>query len=65
VAGSGSATFGAHAFDQLLIGWSFLEYYPREYFGGNVYAVITGKGAPTGPELAVLERYLGTTAGLP
>jgi hypothetical protein len=49
----------------LLIGWSFLEYYPREYFGGNVYAVITGKGAPTGPELAVLERYLGTTAGLP
>ena len=65
VAGSGSATFGANAFDQLLIGWSFLEYYPREYFGGNVYAVITGKGAPTASELAVLERYLGSTAGLP
>ena len=64
VAGSGSATFGASAFDQLLIGWSFLEYFPREFFGGNVYAVITGKGAPTAAELAVLERYLGSTAGL-
>jgi hypothetical protein len=26
--------------------------------------VITGKGAPTAAELAVLEKYLGTTAGL-
>jgi len=64
VAGSGSATFGASAFDQLLIGWSFVEHFPREFFGGNVYAVITGKGAPTAAELVVLERYLGTTAGL-
>jgi hypothetical protein len=64
VGGGGSATFGASAFDQLLIGWSFLEYFPREYFGGNVYAVVTGKGAPSAAELGVLERYLGTTAGL-
>jgi endoglucanase len=64
VAGSGSASFGASVFDQMLIGWSFLEYFPREFFGGNVYSVITGKGAPTAAELQVLERYLGTTAGL-
>jgi endoglucanase len=64
VAGSGAATLGGNAFDQMLIGWSFLEYFPREFFGGSVYAVITGKGAPTAAELTVLERYLGATAGL-
>jgi hypothetical protein len=64
VAGSGAATLANNPFDQMLIGWSFLEYFPREFFGGHVYAVVTGKGAPTAAELAVLERYLGTTAGL-
>jgi hypothetical protein len=48
----------------MLIGWGFIGYYPRGGFGGNIYSVITGKGAPTVSELAVLERYLGSTAGL-
>ena len=48
----------------MLIGWGFLGYYPQEGFRGNVYSVITGKGAPMPGELAVLERYLGTTAGI-
>lgn len=61
---SASATFVPSPFNQMLIGWGFLGYYPREGFRGNVYSVITGKGAPTPGELAVLERYLGTTAGI-
>jgi endoglucanase len=64
VVGSGSASLAPSAFTQMLIGWGFLSYYPGENFGGNIYAVITGKGAPTADELRVLERYLGTTAGV-
>jgi hypothetical protein len=64
VAGSGSATFSASPCDQLLIGWGFSAYYPKEPFTGNIFSVITGKGAPTVQEMAVLERYLGTTAGI-
>jgi len=64
VVSSGSATFAASPFDQLLIGWGFQEHFPRAGFGGNVYSVIAGRGAPTVAELGVLERYLGTTAGL-
>ena len=48
----------------MLIGWGYVGYYPREGFRGQVYAVITGKGAPTPEEMVVLERYLGTTAGM-
>jgi endoglucanase len=48
----------------MLIGWGYVDYYPRGGFMGNIYAVIAGKGAPTSSELAVLERYLGTTAGV-
>jgi endoglucanase len=62
--GSGSATFASSPLDQLMIGWGYQEYFPRAGFGGNVYAVVTGKGAPSSAELGVLERYLGTTAGI-
>jgi endoglucanase len=62
--GSGGATFASSPLDQLIIGWGFQEYYPRPGFGGNVYAVVTGRGTPTSVELGVLERYLGTTAGI-
>jgi endoglucanase len=64
VVASGSTTYNARPFQQMLIGWSFLQYYPGDQFGGNIYSVITGKGAPTLQEMAVLERYLGSTAGI-
>jgi hypothetical protein len=64
VVGSTAATMGPGDCTQMLIGWGFVGYYPRGGFGGNIYSVITGKGAPTLSELAVLERYLGSTAGL-
>jgi endoglucanase len=63
VVGSGSATFTDSPVDQFLIGWGFQEYFTRPGFGGHVYSVITGKGAPTAAELEVLERYLASTAG--
>ena len=61
--GSGSASFAPGAFDQLLIGWGFVSYYPRPAFAGNIYCVITGKGAPSAEEMTVLERYLAALAG--
>jgi endoglucanase len=64
VVGSASATMGPGACNQLLIGWGFLGHYPRDGFMGRVYSVIAGKGAPTASELAVLERYLASTAGV-
>jgi hypothetical protein len=60
---SGSASFAPAAFDQLLIGWGFVSYYPRPAFAGNIYCVITGKGVPSADEMAVLERYLAALAG--
>lgn len=62
--GSGSANFAGSPLDQLLIAWGFQEYYPRAGFGGHVYSVVTGRGAPTTAELAVLESYLRTTTGV-
>ncbi|MFS2036826.1 cellulase family glycosylhydrolase [Polaromonas sp. CT11-55] len=62
--GSAAATFAPSAFTQMLMGCGYISYYPREGFRGNLYAVIAGKGAPTLAELAVLEQYLGSTAGL-
>jgi endoglucanase len=62
--GTGSATFAPSVLNQMLIGSGFLSYYPRAGFGGRIYSVITGKGAPTPGEVEVLERYLATTAGL-
>jgi endoglucanase len=64
VVGSASATMGPGSLTQMLIGWGYVDYYPRGGFMGNIYAVIAGKGAPTSSEIAVLERYLGTTAGV-
>ncbi|MDB5946919.1 MAG: Twin-arginine translocation pathway signal, partial [Ramlibacter sp.] len=44
---------------QMLIGWGFLDHYPRPGFGGDVYSVIAGKGSPSPAELLILERFLG------
>ena len=60
---SAGATFAASACTQMLIGWGFLNHYPVPGFGGNVYAVVAGKGAPSSAELSVLERYLASLAG--
>ncbi|MBA3774793.1 MAG: twin-arginine translocation pathway signal protein, partial [Ramlibacter sp.] len=58
------ASLSPSAFTQMLIGWGFYGYYPRDGFMGNVYSVISGKGSPSAQEMAVLERYLGSTAGI-
>jgi len=63
VVSNGSGSIAAGQIDQLLLGWGFNAYFPRESFGGNVFAAITGKGVPTSAEMAVLERYLASTAG--
>jgi endoglucanase len=63
-ASAAESFFPDGAFNQLLIGWGYQSYYPRDQFAGNIYAVITGKGAPTVGEMEVMERYLGTTAGI-
>ncbi len=48
VVGSGATSFSIdNPCDQLLIGMGFTAYFPRDQFTGNVYSVITGKGAPT------------------
>jgi hypothetical protein len=60
---SGNASFAPSEFAQMLMGWSFLSYYPRDGFRGHFYSAIAGKGAPTPLELAVLERYLASLAG--
>jgi endoglucanase len=60
---SGSARFAPSPCTQMLIGWGYANYYPQGGFGGQVYAVIAGKGAPTPAEMAVMERYLAGLAG--
>lgn len=64
--GSGSGSFVAHEYgnDQMLLASGFVQHYPRDGFGGYLFAVITGKGTPTAAELQVLERYVGSLAGL-
>jgi hypothetical protein len=62
VVASGSALIGASPCDQMLIGWGFQQFHPQQGFGGNVFAVVTGKGAPTPAELQVMESYLAGTA---
>ena len=64
VVGSASSTMAASELNQMLIGWGFQGYYPRGGFMGSVYSVISGKGAPSTAEMAVLEQYLGSTAGI-
>ena len=56
--GTAGATFASGVFSQLLLGWGFRSYYPQDGFTGSIYAAITGKGAPSSEEMAVLERYL-------
>ncbi|HWI81829.1 cellulase family glycosylhydrolase [Ramlibacter sp.] len=63
-AGSAGDQLAKSQFNQLLIGWGFRNYYPNDGFGGNVFAVIAGKGVPSGDEMTVLERYLGSIAGV-
>ena len=63
-AGRAQARFAPSNFAQLLIGWGFRNYFPNEGFGGHVYGVITGRGTPGDDEMTLLERYLGSTAGL-
>lgn len=60
---AGSATFAPSTFAQLLIGWGFLSFYPRDGFQGHVFAIVTGKGVPRTDELLILERYLASLAG--
>jgi hypothetical protein len=57
--GRSEAVFAPSVYSQMLIGWGYANYYPQNSFTGHIYALITGKGAPTEAELAVLERYLG------
>jgi len=63
-AGRAEATLSPSACSQMLIGWGFVDYYPQDGFAGHVHAVVTGKGAPTAAELAVLEAYLARLAGV-
>jgi len=60
VVASSSATFAPSVLTQMLIGWGYINYWLRDGFRGNVYAVIAGKGAPTAAELVILESYLAT-----
>jgi endoglucanase len=64
VVGSAAAIMGPGACTQMLLGSGFFGYWPSSSFGGNMYAVIAGKGAPSLSELSIMERYLGTTAGI-
>lgn len=66
VIGSGAATFVASPYgnDQMLLGSGFTNYYPQGSFGGNLYAAITGRGVPSAAEMQVMERYLGSIAGV-
>ena len=62
--GAAAERFGGGNFAQMLIGWGFRNYVPDPGFEGQVFAVITGKGAPQDSELALLERYLAERAGI-
>ena len=60
---SSTASLSGGVFTQMMIGWGFRNYYPQGGFMGHMFSVIAGKGQPTAAEMAVLERYLGSTAG--
>ncbi|MGZ5846996.1 MAG: glycoside hydrolase family 5 protein [Ramlibacter sp.] len=60
---SGSRSFGAAPFGDLLVGWGDPLRGAQATFRGHVYAVVTGRGAPTNAELAVVERYIASLAG--
>lgn len=63
VVARGESRFAPAVFDQLLIGWGFVDHYPRDSLRGQVFAVVAGKGRPGEAELAVLEQYLRSLAG--
>ncbi len=48
----------------MLLASGFLQWFPRDGFGGYLFCVITGKGTPTVAELRVLKRYVGSLARL-
>jgi len=64
LAGSAANSLPTGQFDQMLLGWGFSNFYPQTGFGGYIKAVVTGRGAPTAAELAVMERYVGSLAGM-
>lgn len=64
VKASSNAYFSASQFNQMLIGWGFISYYPRDGFRGNIFGVLAGKGNPSNEEMVVLEKYLGTLGGI-
>lgn len=63
LAASGSRSFAAAQFADMLVGWGDPHLGAAATFHGHVYAVATGRGTPSAAELAVLERYLGSLAG--
>lgn len=64
VATTVGAALNATNFNSLTMGWSYYGFYTRQSFQGKMHSIVAGKGAPTTSEIAVLERYLGTKAGL-
>jgi len=50
--------------EMMLLASGFLQWFPRDGFGGYLFCVITGKGTPTVAELRVLKRYVGSLARL-
>jgi endoglucanase len=64
VKSSSKSYFAASQFNQMLIGWGFINYYPRGSFGGNIFGVLTGKGNPSNDELVILEKYLASLGGV-
>ncbi|WP_233259461.1 glycoside hydrolase family 5 protein [Ramlibacter sp. WS9] len=66
ISGRTAATFATSPSpnDQMLLGWGFLNGQPRAGFGGSIYSTITGRGAPSADEMAVLERYLALKIGI-
>jgi len=51
--------------ENLMIGWGMHGRKPQPSFGGEVYGVIAGAGAPTDAEMQVMERYFLAAAGTP
>jgi hypothetical protein len=62
--GTTNSSLSGGVFSQMMIGWGFRNYYPQGGFMGHMFSVIAGKGQPTAAEMAVMERYLGSTAGV-
>lgn len=64
--GSGTVSFASSLYgnDQMLLGSGFVSHFPGDGFGGYLFSAITGRGTPSAAEMQVLERYLGSTAGI-